>query len=73
MINTIYLAIFFTASFLILGVYFNNMKLKILALLNCIFGVIYVLIDHKFDLTSITETSTFRMSQMSSPTSSSLK
>lgn len=70
MINTIYLAIFFTTSFLILGVYFNNMKLKILSLLNCIFGVIYVLIDHKFDLTSISETTSFKMS---SPTSSTLK
>ncbi len=73
MINTIYLAIFFVASFLILGTYFNNMKLKILALVNCIFGLIYVLIDHKFDLTGISESNSLKISQLSSPTSSMSK
>lgn len=48
-INRILFSLLLASIFLILGIYFNSKKLKIIALVNCIIGIFLTCMDYKYD------------------------
>ena len=72
MYKNVILLMILSIIFLVMGIYFNSYKFKIVSLIHCSLGLLLLFLDYKYNLTDLSQVSTSSELVLSSPTTTQI-